>query len=82
MEGGHLTLGWTASEFLATRMGFIARSIGWCDGVDSPTGNGATKTVKILDASGRGLTYPFRSPAPMDSACDLLRELLLEDNFL
>jgi hypothetical protein len=78
----HLTLRGTVIEFLAARIAFLAGGIGRCGSADYAFANNTTNNVKIQDGSGRGLTYPIRSPAPTDSACDLLRELLLEDNRL
>jgi hypothetical protein len=63
-------------------MGFKARVIGRCNSAGSAFGNETTENVKIQDGNGRGLTYPFRSPAPTDSAWDLLRELLLDESRL
>jgi hypothetical protein len=80
--GRQLTLRGTVIEFLTARIAFLARSIGRWGSVDYAFGNDTTENVKTQDGSGRGLTYPIRSPAPTDSAYDLLRELLLEDNRL
>ena len=80
--GHHLILRGAVIEFLTARIAFLASDIGRCGSADYAFGNDTTENVKTQDGSGRGLTYPTRSPAPTDSACDLLRELLLEDNRL